>query len=87
MSPQLKSSRRKATSDDGFDTVRKLAAEYRALADAYDVLLMEAHNAGHGTLGMTNHLRSANEMAPAIMEALNRYHRAVAALIDHGRTS
>ncbi len=66
---------------DIFTEIKALAAEYRALTDAYDAELRQAHNAGHGSLELIEHLRNANAMAPQVLDALKRYQAAVAALM------
>lgn len=67
---------------DVFAAVKRLAADYRTLADAYDEELAAAHNAGHGTLEALEHLRKANAMAPYLRDVLSRYQSAVAALAE-----
>jgi hypothetical protein len=80
MTPEPRSAREVAA--DRFAQVRQLGAQYRALADSYDTLLMKAHNAGHGATAAASYLRAAVGMAPAMVEALKRYQEAVAALVD-----
>lgn len=65
---------------DAFALVKRLAADYRTMTDAYDEELRAAHNAGHGTLQGMEHLRKANAMAPYLLDLLTRYQAAVEAL-------
>ena len=65
---------------DAFAHVKRLAADYRTMTDAYDEELLAAHNAGHGTLQGMEHLRKANAMAPYVLDLLTRYQAAVAGL-------
>ena len=71
--------------DDVFVTLKKRAAAYRALTDAYDDALLLAHEAGHGTPAAMEHLRRAIAMAPDVMDALRSYQAGVAALAEHLR--
>ncbi len=64
---------------DDFKEIKRLAADYRKLSDAYDEELIAAHNAGHGTPECLEHLRKANAMGPSVMDALVRYQAAVTA--------
>ena len=63
--------------DDTFALVKQCAAEYRALTEAYDAELLKAHNCGHGTAEMDEHLSRAKAIGADVMEALKRYQEAV----------
>ena len=67
--------------------IRDLSAAYRALTEAYDEELRQAHHAEHGTAAMIRHLRAANDLAPEMMEALRKYQAAVAALASQSRST
>jgi len=67
--------------DDPFALAMACRAEYQSIADSYDSALQDAHNAGHGTAEAMGHLKRANEMGPAMRQALERYQEAVALLV------
>ena len=71
--------------NDGFAHVKQLAADYRALTDAYDAELAAAHNGGHGTPEVIEHLQKACAMGPQLMDSLKRYQDAVTALEAIGK--
>jgi hypothetical protein len=72
----------KSIAKELFDEVQAARAEYRRLTAAYDEELQAAHAAEHGSADFLERIKAANEMAPAMREALNWYLAAVTQMLN-----